>query len=196
MNHFASQYRTKQVHLLEDAGQEENKDNLECYHIGNMSQSTMKMICINDKMLKMQFDTGASASIISKKFWIQLGKPKCNKCFKKLKMYDVSDLKIMGEMEAVSKFIVTASEKEHRLVGTDLIDLQNIVIPLHALKYEKFGQLQGTKATIKLKNNIKPCYFEARTLPIHIKPLAIQELYEIEMSGIITKVEGAVNGPP
>ena len=126
MNHFASQCRTKQVHLLEDAGQEENKDNLECYHIGNMSQSTMKMICINDKMLKMQFDTGASASIIPKNFWIQLGKPKLNKCFKKLKMYDGSDLKIMGEMEAtvdfhnkfiVSKFIVTASEKEHGLVG-------------------------------------------------------------------------------
>ena len=65
-------------------------------------------------------------------------------------------------------------------------------VTIQFLKYEELGKINNYHARIRVKEGCTPCYFEARTLPIHIKPLAVQELKEMEMAGIISKV--AVRG--
>ena len=114
-------------------------------------------------------------------------------------MYDASHLRVCGELEAVielqnkfipATFIITEATKSHGLIGTDLIDMEKSSVMINFMKYEELGKVNSHKARIRMKEGCKPCYFEARTLPIHIKPLAVQELKEMEMAGIISKVEG------
>lgn len=61
---------------------------------------------------------------------------------------------------------------------------------MNHLKYENLGSVLPIKANIKLKKQSQPCYFETRNLPVHVKTLALKELYEMEKGNIIKKVEG------
>ena len=41
---------------------------------------------------------------------------------------------------------------------------------------EKTGKLKNYKASLKLKENVTPSYYEARKLPVHLLPLLVAKL--------------------
>ena len=190
LNHFASQCRsTKKVNALETACNEEQQVmEGECNALGNLKCSLIT-VNINNKPFSMQLDTGASLSIIPRNFWNKLGRPRLTQIQKKIRMFDGSELKTLGEMESVvecdgrvhaTKLVVTDASKDHGLIGTDIINMEDSHVTLHHMKYENLGQVSSHQASIKLKESSFPCYFESRALPIHLKQNVLDELIEME----------------
>ena len=50
------------------------------------------------------------------------------------------------------------------------------------------GCLKDFKASIVLKRNVRPTLFNARPLPVHIKPLVVQKLECMLVDGILERV--------
>lgn len=177
---------------------DEQNDDSECYHI-NTSKGKYQNFNIGGYQLKMQIDTGASISILPKNFWIKMGSPKLRKCNRKLTMFDGTELQVLGQfssyIETENKFsqetfIVSKNEKSHGLIGLSVIDMNKSHLEINSLKYENLGCCLYKKAEIKLKKDTKPCYFNARELPIHLKEKVLHEIKEMEQAGVISRVKG------
>ena len=53
---------------------------------------------------------------------------------------------------------------------------------------QKIGMLKDYKATLRVKENAPSSYFEARRVPIHLRPLVVQKLKEMIEQGILEHV--------
>ena len=96
------------------------------------------------------------------------------------------------ERFAVGNVNVAECSKAHGLLGTDVL-----ISPPFLLKIKRsvtttescsIGCLRDFQAHILLKEHAQPSYFEARPLPIHIRPLGIKKLNAMIKDGILEKV--------
>ena len=74
-------------------------------------------------------------------------------------------------MELENKFevipiIVTICKKNHKLLGKDVLNINSTKL-INEIKMEKTGKLKNYKASLKLKENVTPSYYEAWKLPVH-----------------------------
>ena len=174
-------------HKYEKTVEEIENDDTSIYSItmnGTNSEINLK---INDYNMKMQVDTGNQVTIIPKNFWELMSKPKLQKCYLRLKQFDGTIIKVLGEFEAlleteskmnIVRIIVADCNKNHGLIGMDVLNL-NATKLIDSIDPIVHGRLINYRANILLKNGIQPTYFESRPLPIHIKQLVIDKLNEM-----------------
>ena len=81
---------------------------------------------INDRNIKMRVDTGSLVTIMTRNFWELMSKPKLQKYYLRLKQFDGTIIKVLGEFEATFKtkskinivpIIVADCTKNHGLIG-------------------------------------------------------------------------------
>nr|XP_047142341.1 uncharacterized protein K02A2.6-like [Hydra vulgaris] len=151
---------------------------------------------INDYNIKMQVDTGSQVTIIPKNFWELMSKPKLQKCYLRLKQFDGTVIKVLGEFEAtleteskmnIVRIIVADCTKNHGLIGMDVLNF-NATKLVNSIEPLVHGRLINYKANILLKNGVQPTYFEARPLPIHIRPLVVDKLNGMIQQGLLQRV--------
>ena len=83
-------------------------------------------------------------------------------------------------MEFEDKFevipiIVTIYEKNHGLLGTDVLIIDSTKL-INEKKIEKTRKFKNCKASLKLKENVTPSYYEAQKLPVHLLSLVVAKL--------------------
>ena len=175
----------------------------------NSIDEEMEMFNINGKSVKMQVDTGASATIISSKIWQDLKSPSLSKYHRALEAYDGHKFNVLGkfkaEVELESKFklsdiIVIASDKSYGLLGRDLIDNFE---PINAVQSnnskvseEYLPVIKGVKAKMELISGAKDIFCKARPVPIPLESKVESEIKRLERMGIITPIEHATNASP
>ncbi|PAA81730.1 hypothetical protein BOX15_Mlig033926g4 [Macrostomum lignano] len=204
-NHFAavckSSSQNKSAHEIETEEPEGNLARNPVFTVSSTNKSktsSIKNVKLDGKLLAMQLDSGSDASIIPKNFWKALGEPRLKRCPRQLRQFDGSVIKTLGCFLAVVELsdrvacievTVAACEKNHGLLGTDALDfkLDGVAIN-HAEVTPPLGKLRGFRARIVLKDNAQPSYFEARQVPIHMKPLVIEKLRKMVQSGILEPV--------
>ncbi|XP_065651276.1 uncharacterized protein LOC136079465 [Hydra vulgaris] len=151
------------------------------YSINMSNLNSVTNVKINDYTIKMQVDTGSQVTIIPRNFWELMSKPKLQKCYLRLKRFDGTIIKVLGELEAtletktkinIVRIIVADCTKNH----------VNSVEPVVS------ARLVNYKANIIIKNGMQPSYFESRPLPIHIQPLVIEKLNEMIQQGLLIRV--------
>ncbi len=98
----------------------------------------------------------------------------------------------MEDNYTVANIVVAECKKEHGLLGTDVlnVDISSMVVQCNNkdLKAYSVGCLRDFQAKIILKEGAQPSYFEARPLPIHVRPLVIKKLNTMISDGILEKV--------
>ncbi len=149
------------------------------------------------KPLQMQLDTGSSTTIIPRNFGEELGKPSLAKTVIRLKQFDGSTIETKGQYQALlemdDRFAVTDAEcqKQHGLLGTDVLQLTPEALIIQVVQADNTEELECLKdfeARILLKDNAVPSYFEARALPLHIRPLVVAKLETMIKQGILERV--------
>ena len=188
LNHFSSvcEFKQKQVDSVEDI-----------FQIRTNKKKRLT-VTLNNIQFPMQPDTGSDVTIIPKNFWKKLGYPKLRKSCVKLRQFDGSCINALGQFEAVFEaekrfelvsITVVDCFKDHGLIGTDIIkvDTINLINSVESDK-QKIGVLKNYKATLRVKENCSPSYFEARRIPIHLRPMVIKKLEEMINQGILEHV--------
>ena len=80
--------------------------------------------------------------------------------------------------------------KRFGLLGNDVIDVDRSSVSINNVlePEEKIGCLTNFEARIKLLEGSRPSFFESRPLPIHIKPLVVDEIKRMIKEDIIEAV--------
>ncbi|MEE4247258.1 MAG: retroviral-like aspartic protease family protein, partial [Kangiellaceae bacterium] len=202
-NHFAAACRSqpKAAHEVETGDMDEPEAVFTVSSTKQDRTSNLKSVLIEGHQLLMQLDSGSDASIIPRNFWQQLGEPKLRKCSRQLRQFDGSAIKTLGSFTAVVELehkvacvdiVVAACSKTHGLLGTDLLQFDLDAVSLNSVKQTEganFGRLRGFQARILLKDQARPSYFEARPVPVHLKPLVVQKLRHLVDAGILEAVQ-------
>ena len=142
---------------------------------------------INYCNIKMQVDTGSQVTIIPRNFWELMSKPKLQKCYLRLKDFDGTIIKVLGEFEPtfetkskinIVRIIVVDCTKNHGLIGMEIIKINatNLVNNVEPIVQ---GQLVIYKPNILIKSGMQPSYFKFQPFHIHIRPLVIEKLNEM-----------------
>nr|XP_047140200.1 uncharacterized protein K02A2.6-like [Hydra vulgaris] len=194
LNHFKNvcKANTKYEKIVEEI----ENDDASVYSI-NMNDTNSEIgVKINDYNMKMQVDTGSQVTIIPINFWELMSKPKLQKCYLRLKQFDGTVIKVLGEFEAtleteskmnIVRIIVADCTKNHGLIGLDVLNI-NATKLVNSIKPLVHWRLINYKANILLKSGVQPTYFEARPLPIHIRPLVVDKLYGMIQQGLLQRV--------
>ena len=86
---------------------------------------------------------------------------------------------------------MAACRKHYGLLGTDVLKVDyNALSVAHVNKnddLQSIGCLKNFQARILLKKGAQPSYFDARPLPIHLRPLVIKKLNAMIKQGIVEK---------
>ncbi|PAA77815.1 hypothetical protein BOX15_Mlig019617g10 [Macrostomum lignano] len=168
--------------------------------VGNESGSgSIKTVLIEGKPFKMQLDSGSGASIIPINFWRSLGEPKLRKSKLRLRQFDGTVIRTrgcftalieVGRQIACADVTVTECTKEHGLIGTDVLDFKLDTATVNQVERSSkpLGKLKGFRARVLLRENAQPSFFDARPLPIHLKPLVVAKLRTMIDAGILEPV--------
>ena len=112
----------------------------------------------------MQVDTGSQVTIIPSNFWEFMSKPKLQKCYLRLKQFDGTIIKVLGEFEATLKtkskinivrIIVAGCTKNHGLIGRNKgkcnkFGFENIFHKMAGMKYFAKIDLKRTYHQIEI----------------------------------------------
>ena len=200
------------------------------YQVGNFyedilqvkSQSPAKPILIpvklNQREIKMELDTGAARTLISKETWKKIGQPRLEEVYFGLRTYTGQLIKTMGqatvavEIDGVQKRLsVTVVDGDGpSLLGRDWLQEIRLNWPLHyqqldnnskrqvdALKEfpklfsKELGTIAHHEAELKLKVDAVPKFFRPRSIPFAIKEKVNEEIVRLENLGVLTKVHHA-----
>ena len=207
-NHFAVVCRsTKAAHKVSAESTERTpqldreEDDYMVYNVGCKKQATLRKIKVNGQLVSVQLDSGSEASIIPKNLWQDLGKPRLHPTTVRLKQFDGTQIKTLGQFEAlielerqytIGNVVVAECVKEHGLLGTDILKVDFSNLSINQINKDcnaySIGCLQNFQARIVLKEGSQPAYFEARPLPIHVRPMVIKKLNDMVDQGILEKV--------
>ena len=100
------------------------------FSIGSSGNNLLRNVKINGKLVLVQLDSGSEASIIPKNLWQNLGEPKLRPTNMRLKQFDGTQIKTMGQFEAIvemedkyaiGNIVVAECLKKHGLLGTDIL---------------------------------------------------------------------------
>ena len=101
--------------------------------------------------------------------------------------YFEDSLELEDKVEEIP-LIVTTCKKNHRLSGNYVLNINSSKL-INAIKMEKNGKLKKNyEASLKLKENITPSYYEARKLPVHFLPLIAAKLRKLIEQGLLEHV--------
>ena len=202
-NHFAAVCRSnaKSTHEVEASQTAEETETGTVFALGTTENKsgTLKTVTIEGRRLAMQLDSGSDSTIIPRNFWQHLGEPKLRKCNRQLRQFDGTAIRTLGTFTAVIELdskitcvdvTVAACSKNHGLLGTDSLQFDLDSVMLHHIEAptSSFGKLRGFKARILLKDHARPSYFEARSVPIHLKPMVVQKLRKLIEEGVLEPV--------
>ncbi|XP_047140948.1 uncharacterized protein LOC124816004 [Hydra vulgaris] len=136
----------------------ENDDAIE-YSINMNDANSEISVKINDYNIKMQVDTGSHVTIIPKIFWELMSKPKLQKWYLRLKQFDGTVIKVLGEFEAtleteskinIVRIIVVDCTTNHGLIGMDVLNINPTKL-VNSMEPIVQGRLINYKANILLK---------------------------------------------
>ncbi|XP_047135337.1 uncharacterized protein LOC124812559 [Hydra vulgaris] len=136
--------------------EEVENDDASVYSINMNDTNSEISVKINDYNIKMQVDTGSQVTIIPKNFWELMSKLKLQKCYLRLKQFDGTVMKVLGEFEATLKtkskmnivrIIVVDCTKNHGLIGMDVLNI-NATKLVNSMEPIVQGRLINYKANI------------------------------------------------
>uniref|UniRef100_A0A1I8JJ12 Integrase catalytic domain-containing protein n=1 Tax=Macrostomum lignano TaxID=282301 RepID=A0A1I8JJ12_9PLAT len=186
--------RTK---TLEHIQSSENPVTLDtCLQYIQHGSGSIKTVLIEGKPFKMQLDSGSGASIIPINFWRSLGEPKLRKSKLRLRQFDGTVIRTrgcftalieVGRQIACADVTVTECTKEHGLIGTDVLDFKLDTATVNQVERSSkpLGKLKGFRARVLLRENAQPSFFDARPLPIHLKPLTASAQFQAAMEATV-----------
>jgi len=191
-NHFQAVCRsaTKKVDEVE------KEETASVFTVKTLKGSSLTTVKLHKHDFQMQVDTGSEVTLIPRNFWNTMGQPRLKRCDLKLKQFDGSNIKLLGKFEStiespklisLTEIIVADCEKDHGLIGMDVLPVDATSI-VNSIQAKEVGRLEGFKANILLKNNAQPTYFEARQVPIHMKPQIVKKLTDLLNQGLLERV--------
>uniref|UniRef100_A0A914CQ61 RNA-directed DNA polymerase n=1 Tax=Acrobeloides nanus TaxID=290746 RepID=A0A914CQ61_9BILA len=135
-------------------------------------------LIIQDKLCRLQMDSGSQITIVSEKFWADvLETPKLQKSDKTATHAAGGEIEILGMLPYL--YAISIQEK--------------FVNELKAAYPEVFeeglGHCNQGKAIIKLKEGAQPAFCRARPVPLSHKLAVEQELARLEQMGVISHVD-------
>ena len=192
------------------------------YSMFNLSKPSSKPYYIamhlNNTLVQMELDTGASVSVINHSTYrsLQSDSPPLQPAKANLRTYTGHCIEVLGIAQikarygdkelCVSVHVVTGGGPN--LVGRDWIDLFNINLsdinllqhssPLQTV-LDKFsdvfsndlGCLKGDSVKLPLRENAQPKFFKPRTVPFVLKKKVEAELANLQAKGIISPVQSS-----
>ena len=236
IGHIASACRTNQdkgksqkgqAHFVGDSetGKESNKDEEEeedTYTLFTVKNSTyepmMVQVQVNTIPVDMEFDTGASFSLLNKTTYDRIAQEKPESLLQKstirLKTYTGEAVPILGSTKAHIKYgekeeelviLVVDGDGPNLLVGRDWISTFNIncgeihkfVVPQeldqmldkHSGVFDdQLGTMKGDKVHLPVDPQVAPKFAKARTVPYALKENVRKALGELENKGVISPV--------
>ena len=211
-NHFAKCCKSKNKNSSSNSNRNQNargKDthNIDCFTIlTQKSEGIMQSFVIMGVKLDFQLDTGAAASILSRRQWEKLGSPQLAHTELRPTNYDGSVIKTLGclsagvqlENELVEvKFMVVESDRQYGLIGRDLIDKKRTTVSTLSIETDFLPTIKNFSASIKLIDENKSLKFcRARSIPVHLRDKIDNELECLQKQGVITSISHAKHASP
>ncbi|XP_047143683.1 uncharacterized protein LOC105843294 [Hydra vulgaris] len=121
LNHFKNVCKANIKY--EKIVEEKENDDASVYSINMNDKNSEISVKINDYNIKMQVDTGSQVTIIPKNFWELMSKPKLQKCYLRLKQFDGTVIKVLGEFEATLE-----TESKMNIVRIIVVDCTKIMV--------------------------------------------------------------------
>ena len=144
-NHFSAVCKSKvkkvtthQMNVECAANKAPQEANLSVFCLG---KSSLKIVKVDNVAVRMQLDTGSEATVIPKNIWENMGRPTLKKTSQRLKQYDGSSIRRLGQFSALvemdgnyseATIVVAACVKGHGLLGTDVLKVDFDKISVNA----------------------------------------------------------------
>ena len=194
---------------------EESDEDLPLFRVTESSAPPILFdVEVNGVIIRMEFDTGASISLISEETYrqyfplVELSPSKLV-----LRTYTTEPLKVLGYMQAqvqyenqkatVPLFIIEG--KGPSLIGRDWMTkiqfnwntvkqisaqgrLEALFEKYSSIFSDKLGTMKNYTATLELEQSVKPKFYRPRPVPFAIKDSIELELDSLETAGILKKV--------
>ncbi|PAA65473.1 hypothetical protein BOX15_Mlig032217g3 [Macrostomum lignano] len=214
LGHFARVCRSAKTHFAAEKAMSADSTSYEpVFYCGEGTPAAFCMVKINGKQVKMEKDSGAACSLISRKIWEDLGRPPLKSAKSRMLAYDGHVMKQLGILECLvetdgtdGRFIaaelpVIDCQQTFGLLGRDLLNS----LPAHhsdeakapsSNRYESLLGIKGAVGEIRLKTGAGPIFQPARELPLALRPLVKKELDLMEKAGIVERVTSSEWGSP
>eukprot|EP00731_Ephydatia_muelleri_P004148 Em0002g324a len=144
---------------------------------------------VNNVTIEMEIDTGAAASVISKRTyknaWVREARPSLLTTDVLLRTYSGERLNIRGEIKVDVQF----RDKQARL---NLLVVHGLVLMAasnHSVLFkEELGQIKGVKVKIYVDPKARAIVFQPRPVPYALRARVEEELKRLKATGIIEPV--------
>ncbi|XP_011860103.1 PREDICTED: uncharacterized protein K02A2.6-like [Vollenhovia emeryi] len=145
---------------------------------------------VNGKKLKLQFDTASDITIISKSNWAHLGRPTLQPVTKATKSASGDSVPFLGLFPCVVKF-KGREEFTECYVSSLQVDGSNdltaeVIKKFPILFSAGLGRCNTTKASLVLKEQVKPKFCKPRTVPFAAQNQVATELQRLQHLKILT----------
>lgn len=198
--------KTRRAHYVND------DDAMPTFHIEAIPchaiSSTVIPVSCNGHNIKMEVDTGSSATLISLNMWRGIGAPQLSPSSHVFTAYDGHRICPAGEFFAVlaykeksvhSKVTVVKAERTFGLLGRDVIDaLIDLPKSMHHTE-EATDYLPTVKVPpvkIELVDGARPTFCKARPVPLPLEELVDKSLCDLERKGVIKPVSSSAYASP
>lgn len=215
--------KPKNTHFVggeqEGSDQEEDDEAYALYSIKDEAQAPLQVqVRVNNIPVSMEFDTGATYSLISEATYEEIaakgGAGPLQKSTKKLKTYTGQAVPLLGTFMAEVQYgektrslsILVVKGDRPNLLGRDWLkafevdcgDINQLVVPpeldhilaKHSSVFDgKLGALKGVKVTLPVRPGVPPKFIKARTVPYSMREGVEEALTKLEESGIISPVK-------
>jgi len=202
---------THQV-MQDDPGDEFDIHTL--YQVRKESEDLRTTVSIDGHCLDMEIDTGAARSVVPETFWRnKLGAQALDPPGVKLRSYCNAAVKLLGQTMVNVKYqnqdvkvaVLVVEGNKPPLLGRDWMkvikldwvsmfsvkvtgSVDNIIRQFPGVFSSEHGAIKGFKANIRLKDDVKPMFVKARTVPYALREGVEKELDRLQAAGIIYPV--------
>lgn len=214
---------TEQANVVtnkETAGEEEDSQQYgPMFHVSSgSSKPLMVKVVVNGKLLAMEVDTGASASIISEETFEQIRKGQTSlelqKSAVRLQTYTGESIGVVGSTpvqvehngQTASLSLIVTQGKGPTLLGRDwmsalrldwreifkvktTLTLQGVLEEHRAVFRDELGKVQGVTAKIHVDPEAQPKFHKARPVPFSLRKKVEDELERLQELDIIQPVQ-------
>jgi hypothetical protein len=215
VQHKKQKRKSKLNFVAESETQEEDNSGNEHWPIFSLSEKSGRSkeikisLTLEDELIEMDLDTGASLSVISEELYKTklVEKVTLRPSRVILKTYSGEMLGVLGEInvhvkyQKQSKFlpVIVVKGSGPALFGRNWmeaikLDWQSIHFvdgdfKQYSVFDNKLGCIKGVTATLKVKEDVQPKFFKPRTVPFALRDKISTELDRLESIGVLQKVE-------